>query len=410
LADNLKAVPKLSWNGFFFSNIFRSFAPTFMKTAIPFILLISLIVNAFAGSAFPKGGRTKGDSIQTLHKPIFKRRKEDIPSLVIEKMSDSQLMLLIDHMFEASYIPPDLWNQVLIETAKRNLSNINRHSFNPELVFNKQSGCLHIEKLKPDSVAPVPDSDPMSLYPASSYYNEWGADLSALFKDQFTSDASYTIELENSDFGCFKMPSWGPLSSPFGWRENRYHKGIDIQLRKGDTITCAFDGMVRFAQKKGGYGNVVIVRHYNGLETVYAHLSKIKVNEGDVIGAGDLIGLAGSTGHSTGPHLHFEIRFMGAPVDPQYFISFDYGNPLFNTVSFKKNKSGLLSAFSPETEFHTVTKGETFVEIANHYGTTTQKLRSMNDMAQRQYIRLKQGQILRVRTTNHPDPASMSRR
>jgi murein DD-endopeptidase MepM/ murein hydrolase activator NlpD len=163
--------------------------------------------------------------------------------------------------------------------------------------------------------------------------------------------------------------------------------------------------MIRFAQKKGGYGNVVIVRHYNGLETVYAHLSKIKVKEGDVIGAGDLIGLAGTTGHSTGPHLHFEIRFMGVPVDPQYFISFDYGNLLFNTISFKKNKCGLLSAFNPSTEFHTVLKGETFSEIASHYGTTTQKLRAMNNMTQKQYVRLKQGQKLRVRIINHEESA-----
>jgi murein DD-endopeptidase MepM/ murein hydrolase activator NlpD len=358
-----------------------------------------------AGYAMPGGGKVKGDSIPSSHRPFFKHKKEEA-SPVIEKMSDEQLMLLIDHMFEASYMPPDLWSQVMMETAKRNLSNINRQDFSMDMSCSQESGYLHIEKLMPDSVAPVADPDMMFLHPASTYYNDWDEDLSNLFKDQFTLDATYTIELENSEFGCFKMPSWGPLSSPFGWRHNRYHKGTDIQLRKGDTVTCAFDGMVRFAQKKGGYGNVVIVRHYNGLETVYAHLSKIKVKEGDVVGAGDLLGLAGSTGHSTGPHLHFEVRFMGAPIDPQYFISYDYGNLLFNTVTLKKNKSGFLSAFSPNTEFHTVVKGETFAEIANHYGSTTVKLRSMNDFAPKQYIRLKAGQILRVREIDHSVSAS----
>jgi murein DD-endopeptidase MepM/ murein hydrolase activator NlpD len=237
----------------------------------------------------------------------------------------------------------------------------------------------------------------MFLYPAAVYYNnEWDEDISTLFKDQFTLDATHTLELENSENGCFNMPSWGPLSSPFGWRNNRYHKGVDIQLRKGDTVTCAFDGMVRFAQKKGGYGNVVIVRHYNGLETVYGHLYKIKVTEGQVVGSGDLIGLAGNTGKSTGPHLHFEVRFMGAPVDPQYFISFDYGTLLYNTVVFKKNKSGLLSAFHPDTEFHTVEKGDC---------TSTVKLRQLNSMAPKQYVRLKAGQVLRVRDIDHSESA-----
>jgi len=355
----------------------------------------------------PKKGRPKGDSVSVAPRSLFKHKKEQSP--IIEKMSDNELMLLIDRMFEAPYVPPGLWSQVMMETAKRNLNNIDKQDFNPDLSYSRKEGYLHVEKLMADSVSPVSDSSMLYLYPASTYYSEWDEDIATLFKDQFTSGASYTIELENAEFGCFKMPSWGPLSSPFGWRHNRYHKGIDIQLRKGDTVSCAFDGMVRFAQKKGGYGNVVIVRHYNGLETVYAHLSKIKVSEGDVVGAGDLIGLAGNTGHSTGPHLHFEVRFMGAPVNPQYFISFDYGNLLFNTVSFRKNKSGLLSAFNPDTEFHTVVKGETFAEIANHYGTTTQKLRAMNGLAPKQYVRLKQGQTLRVRMIPHSESASMSR-
>ena len=348
-----------------------------------------------------------GDSVNIAsRKSFFKHRKEESPSIV-EKMSDTQLLKLIDYMFEAKYMPPDLWSQVMMETTKRNLSKTNIFNFNDDSLCDLASGTLHIEKLQPDSIAPAA-SDPnmMYLHPASTYYNEWDEDLSNLFKDEFPSDTTYTLELENSEFGCYTMPSWGPLSSPFGWRYNRYHKGVDIQLRKGDTIKCAFDGMVRFAQKKGGYGNVVIVRHYNGLETVYAHLYKIKVKEGQVIGAGDLIGLAGSTGHSTGPHLHFEIRFKGAPVNPQYFVSFDYGNLIYNTIVFKKNRSGLLSAFSPETEFHTVERGENLLEIASHYGTTPAKLRQLNGMGPKQYFRLKKDMILRVRMVDHIESAS----
>ena len=352
------------------------------------------------------GKKSKGDSVSVSpHKPLFKRRHEETPSPIIEKMSDEQLMLLVDHMFEASYMPPDLWNQVMMETAKRNLSKLSKEQFDVDVACS-QPVELHIEKLMADSVAPSADPDMMFLHPASGYYGEWEEDISSLFKDEFTLDATYTLELENAEVGCFQMPSWGPISSNFGWRHNRYHKGIDIQMRKGDTVTCAFDGMVRFAKKQGGYGNLVIVRHYNGLETVYAHLWKIKVKEGDVISAGDLVGLAGSTGHSTGPHLHFEVRFMGAPVDPQYFISLDYGNLKYNTVVFKKNKSGLLAAFSPDAEFHSVEKGETFAEIATHYATTTKKLRELNGMLPKQYVRLKAGMTLKVREIQREESAA----
>ena len=135
-------------------------------------------------------------------------------------------------------------------------------------------------------------------------------------------------------------------------------------------------------------------------------MHKIKVQEGQVISAGELVGLAGSTGHSTGPHLHFEIRFKGAPVNPQYFLSFDYGNVMHNTIVVKKNKSGMLSAYSPETEFHTVEKGENLLEISNHYGTTPTKLRQLNGMQPKQYFRLKKDMILRVRMPYRIESAS----
>ncbi len=386
-----------------------------MRILLPLLFIMACLFNREA-IAMPKGGggKEKKDSVVTknasgnpVRRSFFKNKREESSSPVIEKMSDTQLMLLIDHMFEATYMPPDLWSQVMMETARRNLSKITRKEYEMDELCS-QTTELHIEKLLPDTIAPT-GSDPnmMFLYPAAAYYNnEWDEDITTLFKDQFTLDATHSIELENSEFGCFTMPSWGPLSSPFGWRHKRYHKGVDIQLRKGDTVVCAFDGMVRFAQKKGGYGNVVIVRHYNGLETVYGHLQKIKVTEGQVVGSGDLIGLAGNTGKSTGPHLHFEVRFMGAPVDPQHFISFDYGSLLYNTVVFKKSKAGLLSAFHPETEYHTVERGETFAGLASRYCTTTTKLRQMNGIAPKQYVRLKPGQVLRVRMIERSETAS----
>ncbi|MFM7639493.1 MAG: M23 family metallopeptidase [Bacteroidota bacterium] len=131
------------------------------------------------------------------------------------------------------------------------------------------------------------------------------------------------IPLTVLEMDCdFAMPIYGRTNSPFGWRHGRPHTGIDLQLRTGDSVYAAFDGVVRMSKYYNGYGNCVVVRHYNGLETLYAHLSKLDVNPGTLVNAGQLLGLGGSTGHSTGPHLHFEIRFLGRPLNPSAVIDF----------------------------------------------------------------------------------------
>jgi LysM repeat protein len=117
-------------------------------------------------------------------------------------------------------------------------------------------------------------------------------------------------------------PFNGPTTSGFGFRSYRYHFGVDINLETGDPVSCAFDGKVRIAQKSKTYGNVVVVRHNNGLETYYAHLSKLIVQPGQDVVAGQELGLGGNTGHSHGSHLHFEVRYKGQPIDPTSLIDF----------------------------------------------------------------------------------------
>jgi len=121
----------------------------------------------------------------------------------------------------------------------------------------------------------------------------------------------------------FAMPIFGRTNSTYGWRHGRPHTGIDLQLSVGDSVFSAFDGVVRMSRYYQGYGYCVVVRHYNGLETLYAHLSKLLVTPGTLINAGHCIGLGGSTGHSTGPHLHFETRFLGRPLNPSHVINFN---------------------------------------------------------------------------------------
>jgi RNA polymerase sigma-54 factor len=125
----------------------------------------------------------------------------------------------------------------------------------------------------------------------------------------------------DSDEFCF--PVRNVKTSNYGWRWERGHHGVDIRLNTGDPVRCAFSGVVRVATHMGGYGNCIVIRHPNGLETLYGHLSKINVRPHQQVTAGDVIGLGGSTGRSTGPHLHFECRFLYQTFDPEWIIDFD---------------------------------------------------------------------------------------
>lgn len=136
---------------------------------------------------------------------------------------------------------------------------------------------------------------------------------------------SMLLDCSPSMVGEFVYPFKGRMLSPYGnKRRHHLHSGVDIKLQAGDTVKCVFNGIVRMARRFHGYGLMVVVQHPNGLETLYAHLSKIIVSVGDKVAAGNPLGLGGRTGRATATHLHFETRFMGAHFDPAELL--DYGN------------------------------------------------------------------------------------
>ncbi|MBR1549383.1 MAG: RNA polymerase factor sigma-54 [Bacteroidales bacterium] len=137
--------------------------------------------------------------------------------------------------------------------------------------------------------------------------------------DLLPDEINLLLVRDSTDF-CF--PVRNPKTSNYGWRWQRGHHGVDIGLNTGDPVRCAFPGVVRVAARMGGYGNCIVVRHPNGLETLYGHLSKINVQPNQPVAAGDIIGLGGSTGNSTGPHLHFECRFLYQTFDPEWILDF----------------------------------------------------------------------------------------
>lgn len=288
--------------------------------------------------------------------------------LGIHKMTRMELANLIDSLFESDDIPYSLINQINLYVA---------------------SGPSFPED---NMIIPVDTS----YYPANIYYsNDWNTQVPHPYPLSMTANDT-VIKLVLNNLGKsdgFVMPVQNVLTSKFGWRDGRPHKGIDIDLEVWDTVVTAFPGMVRVAKYYGGYGRVVVVRHYNGLETLYAHLHRIKVQPGDTVQAGDLIGLGGSSGHSTGSHLHFETRFKGIPINPLAFIDYKEQNLVSDTLVLKKTKYGY-AAYPEGTKFYEVKRGDSLYEIAKAFGITTNQLAELNGIRKNQILIV--GQTLRV--------------
>ncbi len=147
----------------------------------------------------------------------------------------------------------------------------------------------------------------------------------------------------------FVVPNQTKVFSRFGTRRGRAHQGVDLPLPVGKAVYAAFDGRVRASTYNSGYGNLVIIRHENGLETYYAHLSKREVEVGDWVHAGDEIGLGGSTGRSTGPHLHFETRYQGFAFDPEWIADYETGELRKNVFVLRRSYLNANSRYVPES-------------------------------------------------------------
>lgn len=235
------------------------------------------------------------------------------------------------------------------------------------------------------------------------------------------------------DVSSFIMPITGRVTSPYGPRGRRFHYGTDLKLETGDTVYAAFDGKIRvYNYERRGYGNYLVIRHPNGLETVYGHLSKTLVSIDENVLAGQPIALGGNTGRSTGSHLHFEFRFLGRAIDPSDIVDFthfctydDYyvfdksrsGDSYFNIAFYtqykplkgksvkryasvaKKNSSKTSSTASipladgEKATYHKVKNGDTLGAIAQRYGVSVEQICRLNGI--RKTTTLKIGRALR---------------
>lgn len=207
----------------------------------------------------------------------------------------------------------------------------------------------------------------------------------------------------------FYLPTKSRLvTSNYGYRKKfgRMHKGIDIGIKSNDTIYAAFDGKVRLTNYEAkGYGNYIIIRHPNKLETVYGHLNKFLVKPDQNVKAGQPIALGGSTGRSTGPHLHFETRYMGYAINPQAIVDYPNGKVYADTYTFNKstytqayngsknNRSYTMNQDRPET--YTVKRGDRLSDIAKKHGISVTTLCKLNNIVDTDNIQ--EGQVLKLR-------------
>ncbi len=261
----------------------------------------------------------------------------------------------------------------------------------------------------------IPADDVYGGMWANRYVNTYGSLKNA--------PDTFIVDLEN-----FTMPVDGYMTSNFGRRgSRRYHYGVDLKAQTGDTIYAAFDGKIRVKQyERRGYGYYLVIRHLNGLETVYGHLSKFLVDENDFVHSGQPIGLAGNTGRSFGSHLHFETRFLGKAINPNFIIDFQKKAPhqeeyLVTNSSYRKTsnssrvivKSNAVSSgsntsnykepasntdtnkyVSGEVNYHRIQKGDTLGAIAKRYGISVNKICSLNNITPRTTLRI--GKSIRI--------------
>lgn len=204
------------------------------------------------------------------------------------------------------------------------------------------------------------------------------------------------------------------VTSKYGPRRRRMHRGIDLKVQIGDTIRAAFDGKVRIRNfERRGYGYYLVLRHPNGLETVYGHLSKFLVDVNTIVHAGDPIALGGNTGRSTGSHLHFETRFLGQAINPADIIDFDNMTPNFDVYVFKNvkingRKSNIYTSSDDQLVYHRVKSGDTLGKIARMYGTTVNELCRLNGLKSTSVLRI--GQAIRCSANGQSVSQSSTRK
>lgn len=255
------------------------------------------------------------------------------------------------------------------------------------------------------------------MFPADELYgSHWENKWVDPFRSGVKVDFPDSCAIDCSSF-ILPIDSDIKVTSKFGPRRRRMHNGIDLKVQTGDTIRAAFDGKVRIRSfDRRGYGYYLVVRHPNGLETVYGHLSKFAVEENEIVRAGQPIGLGGNTGRSTGSHLHFETRFLGKALNPAEIVDFTEGVPhqdmfVFRNVKINGRNSNIYTSSNTQMAYHRVKSGDTLGKIAHTYGTSVNELCRLNGLKSTSILRIGQSirvgmEVKKTQTATTPAPAT----
>lgn len=321
-------------------------------------------------------------------------RKETKPEIVIRSL------LLFILVFTGIYSNA----QKIIDTLE---------SPNGPMVIYADRSWQYLEDLNFDGVMNERLHEELVLDTTIGFIQSWNHDMcytSDLQNDPAKLKDTIWVCVEDSISDRFQIPFDGVITSSFGWRKGRNHNGTDIDLSTGDTVRAAWSGKIRYAQyNNGGFGNLVIIRHENGLETFYAHLSKHLVVPNQEVKAGEPIGLGGNTGHSYGSHLHFEVRFYDIPLDPEKVIDFKNKkvrdeNLMVHKGTFGRGYSVRGSNYSSGTtasssssgkKYYRVRSGDTLSAIARKHRTTVSRLCQLNGIRPTTILQI--GRNLRVK-------------
>lgn len=298
-----------------------------------------------------------------------------------------------------------------INTTSENEKSINQNNHSSSSVTEKISNAkkngfetsdLYADKVPTVKMKAVIDSLTLAeefeeedlMYPAEDIYQTWNTERvnpyghsGVQIPDTFTINISTLVVPIDGDIR---------ITSNFGPRRRRIHYGTDLKVEIGDTIRAASDGKVRVrSYERRGYGKFLVLRHSNGLETVYGHLSDYLVDTDDVVKAGQPIALGGNTGRSTGPHLHFETRFVGQAIDPTEI--FDFENQVTHRDTYVFNKQKTVNKYTSTGKgkivYHRVKKGDTLGAIARKYRVTVTQLCRLNKLSTKSTLR--PGQTIR---------------
>ncbi|MDD3876193.1 MAG: M23 family metallopeptidase [Bacteroidales bacterium] len=239
------------------------------------------------------------------------------------------------------------------------------------------------------SIFNLEDTSLLFLHSDTLFRFGWCNDTIHIRRYDFTKKEDTTILVlnDNENMCCYSHPFCGNVTSQFGFRRSRYHYGVDVKLYTGDSVYNAFDGIVRISTYSRSYGHVVVVRHFNGLETLYAHLSQKFVEPNTPVRSGEVLGLGGNTGRSYGSHLHFEVRYFGEPINPNDII--DFGSfCLKQDTLFLEQKHFEYLVEARKVHYYTIRSGDTLSTIARRNGTSVRALCRLNNMKSTTILRI----------------------